>query len=124
MAANTITSTGNTVAGTDPNFTINHKIQNWKDGVVVYVDYTVGTSAGLTLTFKAINPNISTTSLYQIEQVAADGSVAAVTFTIGAANGKYRLALPLRLGEKEVQVVAVFGSSGKDGAAVIDFQDN
>jgi formate-dependent phosphoribosylglycinamide formyltransferase (GAR transformylase) len=124
MAANTVTAAGNTVAGTDPNFTINHKCANVKCGVAMYVVFDVNSSASLTLTFKVINPLCHATALFTCAEIkSADVTTGTLTYALGSADLNARLFIPMHYGETELQVVAVFGSGAGGGSATFYFVD-
>ena len=123
MAANTCTSEYNTVAGTDPTFTITHKTANVKKGVWVYAEWTIGSTTSIALTFQELNPSLHATNLYNVLHVASDGSHAALTATLATASKNVRVWVPMSQGASSLVVTGVFTSANQGGAVVIKFQD-
>jgi hypothetical protein len=121
MAANTCTSTNGTVAGSDPTFTVTKSVQNREEGVFLYLKYTIGTSAGLTITVETINPTLSATDLYKIVQLSGN-AMSALTYTIAAA-GNYKIPIPLSQFDATIKITIVAGSAGKDAVIVANIME-
>jgi hypothetical protein len=116
MAANTCTSGTGTVAGTDQNFTLTQKVYNRKDGVFLFLKYTIGTSGSLTLTFttKSAQSNLTSTDAYSIIQLSGS-AISALTYTISA-SGNYKIPIALSHYDDTIVVALTLGSSGADAA--------
>jgi hypothetical protein len=124
---NTVTSstgTASAIGESDTSFKVVHTGRNYKNGIYVYVNYDENGAGTVTLTFDVLNPLIHATSLYRLEQVAADGSVAAITFTLSAADGKFRLFLPLHSNETVLQVNAAIQTTTQTGILNIEFMED
>jgi galactitol-specific phosphotransferase system IIB component len=85
MAANTCASSTGTVSGTDPNFVLTKRVANRKDGVFLYLKYTIGTSTTLTIAVKTICASLSATDTYRTVQTAGT-TMTAQTYVIYASG--------------------------------------
>ena len=118
--ANTVASKGGTVVSADPNFTVTKEIRNRKDGVYLFLKYTIGTSGGLTISFKTYNKGgiLTATDGYSVIQLTA-AAIAACSYTIAAA-GKYKIPIPLTQYDDTLEVTIVFGGATADGVVQAD----
>lgn len=120
MAANTVTSSTGTAAGTDPNFTVTY-FTNATEGVVLFLKYTKGTESHLTLTFETINRSLSTTDEYYLTSLS--GTTLSVYTMVITASGNYRIPIPIICTEKTIIANIVYGSTGSGGATVANFME-
>jgi len=121
MADNTCTSGSGTVTGTDPSFAVAYATQP-NSGVVLYVKYTKGTEAGVTLTFDVINKSLHATDKYR--HVSLSGvALSPLTMTLFA-TGNYRIPLPVIAGELSIIANVVFSAAGQGGAVVANFMES
>jgi D-aminopeptidase len=118
MAANTVTSTTGTESGTDPTFIVAYKtIQS--QGVILYVKYTQGTEANITLTFDVLNTSLHASDKYR--HVSLNGTdLTAYTMEI-AISGNYRIPLPVITGETTIYANITFSTANQGGAVVANF---
>jgi hypothetical protein len=127
MGANTVTSSSGTsvATSTDVGFTVTHTGRNYKNGIYLYISYTVHAGGTVTLTFDVLNPNISSTVYYRMEEVKdADGTVSAVTFSLAAADGNYRLFVPMHANETLLRVNATLQTTGHDSILDVEFMED
>ncbi|MFA5340245.1 MAG: hypothetical protein WC332_00565 [Clostridia bacterium] len=118
MAANACTSTTGTVTGTDPNFVVTYKTNN-PEGLILYVKYTKGTEASISITFDTVNPSLHATDKYRHVSISGT-TLSAYTMTISS-TGNYRIPMPLIGSEKQLIANVVFATAGQGGAVVANF---
>lgn len=127
MGANTVTSSTGTAAiiTTDTVFTVSHTGRNYKNGINVYLAYTESGAGTVTITFDVLNPSIHTTNYFRMEQVlSTDATVTAVTMTLAAADGKFRLKVPMLSNETVLKVNVTIQTTGQDGILNIEFMED
>jgi hypothetical protein len=124
MAANTCTSGTGTVTGTDPSFTLTQSVRNTREGVFLFLKYTIGTSGSITLTFttKCVTSALTATDAYSIVQLSGS-AVSALTYTISAA-GNYKIPVPLSQFDDTLLVAITFGSAATDGAVAANILES
>lgn len=118
--ANTATSSTGTAAGTDPNFTVTYKASG-NNKVFCYLKYTKGAN-NLVVTYDAINTSLHATDKYRLVQVAADGSVAAITHTF-TASGNHRLEIPKVPAETTIIANLTFAGAAGADSVVCNFME-
>ena len=123
MAANTLTSTTATVAGTDPTFTVTKLVFNRDQGCFLYIKYSLGTSTSITVTLstKCKTSSLTATDAYSIVQLSGS-SISALSYVIVAA-GNYKIPIPLCQFDDELTVTIVFNAANQGGAVVADILD-
>jgi hypothetical protein len=123
--ANTVTSSSGTASAvtSDTGFKVIYSTPNHRSGVYVYLNYDENGAGTVTVTLDALNPSIHASNLYRLEQVAADGSVAAITWSLSAADGKFRLFAPMSQGETTLQVNVTIQTTTQSGTLAVEFQD-
>ena len=123
MAANLLTSTTATVAGTDPTFTVTKSVRNRKDGCFLYLKYTLGTTTSLTITIatKCKTSSITATDAYSIVQLSGS-TIGALSYTIVAA-GNYKIPIPLSQFDDEIIVTMAYNAAASDGVVVANILD-
>jgi len=119
-AANTVTSSTGTKAGTDPSFTVTYRPLSG-EGAVLFLKYTKGSEANITITFDTINTALSVTDKYRYPTLSGT-ALSAYTVVI-TASGNYRIPLPLIPSEKRLIANIVFASAGTDGVVVANFTE-
>jgi hypothetical protein len=115
MAANTVTAGAGTVTGTDPSFIVTKKTSQ-SNGVVLYLKYTKGTEAGITLTFDVINPSLHATDKYRHTQLSGS-TLQPYSFSIFA-TGNSRIPIPVISGEQTICVNIAFSNAACGGTVV------
>lgn len=121
MADNSCTSGSGTVTGTDPSFAVSYKT-NQDNGLVLYVKYTKGTEAGVTITFDVINSSLHATDKYR--HVSLSGvTLSPLTMTLFA-TGNYRIPLPLIVSENTIIANFVFALAGQGGVVVANWMES
>lgn len=116
MAANTCTSSTSTITGTDPTFTLTHRIANKASGAYLYIKYALGTSTSVTITPKSICSILSSSDQYSLVQESS-ATLSALVYTLTAA-GNYKVPLPLNWADSTLVVVLVFNASAQGGSLV------
>ncbi len=102
MAANSVTSSTGTVAG-DLSYVL-FKLDNIKEGVNLYVKYTIGTSTSFTLAPRVIVETLSSTDEFPTVFLSADSiTLNAQTYTKNAA-GNFRIPISIAIGETYLKV--------------------
>jgi len=125
--ANTVTSTTGTATAvtTDTVFKVVHTGRNYENGIYVYLTWDENGAGTVTLTFDVLNPLMHATNLYRMEEVKdADGTVAAVTFILPAADGIYRLLVPMHANETVLQVNVTIQTTTESGVLTVDFMED
>lgn len=118
MAANTMTSTTGTVAGTDPSFTVVFPTFNHREGAFIYLKYATGTSTSITVAPTFINKSVHATDYYA--PVIASGSLlSAISYTISVA-GNYRIPIPLTTEETSLRISIAFNAAAQGGSVIIN----
>ncbi len=121
MAANTVTSTTGTVSGSDPSFVVTYKAGS-DQGIVLYVKYTQGTEAHITLTFDTLNASLHASDKYRMTSVS--GTMLTAYTMVITLSGNYRIPLPIIASEKTICVNIAFSSAAQGGAAVANFMES
>ncbi len=121
MAANTCTSSTSTITGTDPNFTLTHKVYNKEDGVFLYVKYTIGTTTSLVITPKTICQKLSSTDQYNLVSESSM-TLSALAYTLTAA-GNYKIPIPVTQHDETLVITLVLSGAGLDAAVVANIME-
>ena len=116
MAANTCTSSTSTITGTDPTFTLTHRIANKEAGAYLYIKYALGTSTSVTVTPRSICSILSATDQYSMVQESS-GTLSALVYTLTAA-GNYKIPLALNQADSTLVVVLVFNAAAQGGSLI------
>lgn len=118
--ANTCTSSTGTVSGTDATFAVTYR-PNSSAGAILYIKYTKGGEAGITLTFDTINRALSAMDKYRYP-VLTGTAMSAYTMVL-TATGNYRIPLPLIPSETRLVANIIFGTANQGGVAVANFTE-
>jgi hypothetical protein len=121
MAANTCTSTTGVVTGTDPDFVLTYKTNN-DQGIVLYLKYTKGTEANVTITFYSLNPSLSASDKYRLTSLS--GTLLSAYTLVLASTGNYRVPVPIIASEKQVAANITFSLADQGGAIVSNFMES
>ncbi len=121
MAANICTSSTSTITGTDPNFTLTHKVYNKEDGVFLYVKYTIGTTTSLVITPKTICQKLSSTDQYNLVSESSM-TLSALAYTLTAA-GNYKIPIPVTQHDETLVITLVLSGAGLDAAVVANIME-
>jgi hypothetical protein len=125
MSANVVSSSNGTAAATvsDTTFTVTKEVRNTKDGIFLFLKYTIGSSSGLTITFatKSKNNSLTDTDAYSIIQLSGS-AISALSYNISA-SGNYKIPIPLCLFDDTLVVTIVFTTTGGTGIVVADIME-
>jgi len=125
MAANTVTSSNGTAAAvvSDTTFTVTKEVRNTKDGVFLFLKYTLGSSGGIALTFATKSKNNSLTDGDEYSVIQLTGAViSALSYSV-AASINCKIPLPLCQFDDTLVVTIVFTTTGGTGIVVADIME-
>jgi len=124
MAANTVTCADGTAAAvtTDTVFSITKTVQNPSNGINFLLNFTVGTSGKLTLTYETADESVGATTFYKVLSSGIGSSTAALSHEF-TATGLYKIPIPLSPNDSALKITLTFQTTGGTGIVVGKFAE-